>query len=114
MKEAGESVKKGMELTDEVAAVLTQILKMNEEVADLINQVSASSEEQSTTAEEISRNIDSISSVTRESVSGTTQMAHAAEDLSRLAENLQTMISQFKLKKDPEHRSQSKQLSRVL
>ncbi len=97
MKEAGKSVQAGMALTEEVARALVQIREMNVIVADLVNQVAATSEEQSSTAEQISKNIENISSVTHESAVGTGQIARAAEDLSRLTENLQILIGRFHL-----------------
>lgn len=99
MVEAGESVKHGMMLTEQVAAVLKEILDVNGHVADMVNQVAAASEEQSTAAEQISKNIENISSVTTQSAVGTQQIARAAEDLNRLTENLQNLIGQFNLEK---------------
>lgn len=97
MNEAGNLVKVGMDLTEEVAKVLVDILEMNERVAETVSQLAASSEEQSATAEEISKNIDSISSVIHESAAGTGQIAKAAEDLNRLTTNLQALIQHFHL-----------------
>ncbi len=97
MIEAGESVKHGMALTEEVANVLHEILEVNSKVSDMVNQVAAASEQQSTTAEEISKNIESISSVTHQSASSTQQIAKAAEDLNQLANRLQDLVEQFKL-----------------
>jgi len=97
MIEAGESVKHGMELTEQVAEVLNEILSVNAKVSDMVNQVAAASEEQSATAEQISKNIESISSVTQQSAAGTQQIAKAAEDLNHLTNNLQNLIERFKL-----------------
>ncbi len=97
MAEAGKSVQEGMLLTKQVAAVLAQILGVNDAVADLVNQVAASSEQQSATAEEISKNIDGINNVTQQSAAGTSQIARASEDLNRLTTNLQQLIGQFTL-----------------
>lgn len=98
MAEAGESVKSGMKLTEEVSVTLDEILEVNEKVSSLVNQVAAASEEQSATAEEISRNIESISSVTQESAAGTEQIARTAEDLNQLTNNMQSLVAKFKLK----------------
>ncbi len=98
MEEADKAVKSGIELTEEVAKVLSQILTVNNSVADLVNQVAATSEEQSATAEQISKNIENISSVSHESATGTSQIARAAEDLNRLTDNLESLVSKFKLK----------------
>ncbi|MDP4115434.1 MAG: methyl-accepting chemotaxis protein [Bacteroidota bacterium] len=97
---AKESVVAGMALTEQVAEVLNEILKVNAGAADMINQVAAASEEQSATAEQISRNIEGISSVTAQSAAGTQQIARAAEDLNQLTANLQNLIEQFKLDKN--------------
>ncbi len=97
MVEAGEVVRSGMELTEEVAKVLEQILVMNERVAETVIQLAASSEEQSATAEEISKNIETISTVVSESAAGTSQIARAAEDLNRLTDNLQSLVQRFRL-----------------
>ncbi|MDP4116907.1 MAG: methyl-accepting chemotaxis protein, partial [Bacteroidota bacterium] len=94
---AKESVVAGMELTEQVAVVLKEILEVNSKVSDMINQVAAASEEQSSTAEQISRNIEGISSVTQQSAAGTQQIARAAEDLNQLTNNLHDLVSQFKL-----------------
>jgi len=97
MNEAGESVKAGMALTEEVAKVLVEILEVNQKVSDMIDQVAAASEEQSSAAEQISKNIESISSVTQESAAGTQEIAKAAEDLNRLTDNLQKIVEKFKI-----------------
>ena len=99
MNIAKESVIVGMGLTEQVAEVLNEILKVNAGAADMINQVAAASEQQSATAEQISRNIEGISSVTAQSAAGTQQIARAAEDLNQLTANLQNLIEQFKLDK---------------
>jgi len=97
---AKQSVISGMELTEQVSEVLKEILLVNSKVADMINQVAAASEQQSSTAEQISRNIEGINSVTAESADGTEQIAHAAEDLNQLTNNLQNLIERFKLDKE--------------
>ena len=100
MIEAGESVKNGMKLNDELANALNEILQEAMKVIDEINQVAAASEEQSSASEEISRNIEAISSVTQQSAAGVQQIARAAEDLNRLTENLQNLVSNFKINQD--------------
>jgi len=97
MHEAGESVKYGMELTEQVAIVLNDIVNVNSIVSDMVDQVAAASEEQSATAEQISKNIESISSVTQQSAAGTQQIARAAEDLNQLTNDLQVLIEKFRL-----------------
>lgn len=97
MSEAGESVKVGLESTNQVEEVLQQIFESIQGVSGQIDQVAAASEEQSSASEQISKNVESINAVTQESASGIQQIARAAEDLNRLTNNLQELISQFKV-----------------
>lgn len=97
MAEAGESVKTGMKLTQEVEDVLKSILRSAKSTNTEIEQVAAASEEQSTAAEQISRNVESVNEVTNQSAAGVQQVAVAAEDLNRLTENLEELISRFKV-----------------
>ena len=98
MKDAKTLVERGMKLTEEVDIGLREILGSTERVATEIDQVAAASEEQSTAAEQISKNIEAISSVTNQTAAGNEQIARSAEDLNRLTENLQNLLSQFRIK----------------
>ena len=97
MVDAGRTVAEGIQLNDEVASVLQEILDASNKTSDMVNQVAAASEEQSSAAEEISRSIESINRVTQESAQGIQQVARAAEDLSRLTVNLQDLVGRFKI-----------------
>ena len=97
MNEGTKEVEVGKELAERAGGSLRQIIGSSDKVVDIITQVAAASEEQSSAAEQISKNIESISNVTHESASGTQQIARAAEDLNRLTDNLQNLISQFKV-----------------
>jgi methyl-accepting chemotaxis protein len=100
MGEAAEAVENGIKLNEDVEAALGKINESTNTVTSEIEQVAAASEQQSTAAEQISKNIEAISNVVHESASGTQQIAKAAEDLNRLTENLQNMISKFKISTD--------------
>ena len=97
MQKGTDEVEKGKQLAQKAGDSLKQIISGTEKVADIVSQVAAASEEQSATSEQISKNIESISNVTQESASGIQQIANAAEDLNRLTNNLQEMVSQFKV-----------------
>jgi methyl-accepting chemotaxis protein len=94
-------VEKGKALADQAGHSLEQIIISAREVEDMSIQVAAASEEQSATAEQISKNIDGINNVSRQSAEGVQQMARAAEDLNRLTNKLQEMVSTFKIDIDP-------------
>ncbi len=97
MNEGTKEVEVGKELAERAGSSLRQIIGASDRVVDIITQVAAASEEQSSAAEQISKNIESISNVTHESAAGTQQIARAAEDLNRLTDNLQNLVSQFKV-----------------
>ncbi len=92
-----KEVEKGKELANKAGDSLKSIIKGTNEVVDVVTQVAAASEEQSATSEQISKSIEGINSVTQESAIGVEQIARATVDLNRLTENLQTLISRFKL-----------------
>jgi methyl-accepting chemotaxis protein len=97
MKEGTKKVDEGIILADKAGTSLTEIVGISQKVGDMVSQIAAASEEQSSASEQISKNVEAISSVTNESATGTQQIARAAEDLNRLTENLQTLITKFKL-----------------
>jgi methyl-accepting chemotaxis protein len=100
MKLGTAEVEKGKVFADKAGEALLEIITGANEVAAIITQVATASNEQSDAAGEISKNIDAISSVTQESASGVQQIAHAAEDLNRLTNNLNNMVSRFTVSDD--------------
>ncbi len=100
MGEGTEEVEKGKLLADKAGESLTQIINGASDVVDIITRVAAASEEQSSASEEISKNIEAISSVTQQSSAGVQQIAKAAEDLSGLTNNLEQLVSRFKISND--------------
>jgi methyl-accepting chemotaxis protein len=104
-------VERGMTLTDQVSEVLEQILTSSSRVSEIIEQVASASEEQSSTAEQISQSIESINTVSQQSAASTSQIAATAEDLNRLTEGLQNMISVFKVTGEKMKSNHSKVLS---
>ncbi len=94
---------KGKSLAAKAGESLEQIITGSAAVVDSATQVAAASEEQSATAEQISKNIEAINNVTQESAAGVQQIAHAAEDLNRLTDNLQNLVSKFNI--DSERRN---------
>jgi len=97
MEEGTNEVERGKALANKAGDSLKKIVEGSQKVLDIVAQVAAASEQQSSTAEEISRNVEAISTVAQESAGGTQQIAHAAEDLSKLTLNLEELVSQFKL-----------------
>ncbi len=97
IQEGTEEVKKGKEMAYKAGDSLKQIIEASNKVVDDVNQVASASEEQSTVSEQISKSVESISNISNESAAGIQQVAKSAEDLSKLTENLQQLISNFKI-----------------
>ncbi|MBL7836037.1 MAG: HAMP domain-containing protein, partial [Bacteroidetes bacterium] len=97
MERGRVEVENGKKLADEAGNALQKIIHSATELVDLVTQVATASEEQSTTAEAISHSIEGISNVIHESTTGTQQIARASEDLNRLTDNLQNLITAFKV-----------------
>ena len=105
IKLGNDEVSRGMGEATKAGESMTKIVHSSNVVVEISTQVAAASEEQSATVEQISRSIEGINSVAHESAVGVQQVASAATDLSQLAENLQSLVSQFKLKGNPDTNS---------
>lgn len=78
------------EALDAITAVVNTIRQQNAQIA-------AAADEQSKTAEYINQNIVNISAISQETNAGAENVAAATEELARLAVNLQTAVSSFKI-----------------
>jgi len=97
IQQGADEVEKGKELAAKSGASMEDVVNSTDKVVDIVNQVATASEEQASVSEHISKNIESISEVTHQSAAGVQQIAKASEDLNRLTENLQGLISRFKI-----------------
>ncbi len=68
-------------------------------IKDMNTQIANAAEGQSSTAEEINRNIVNISSISHETAHSAEQTAQASEELARLAMQLQSQVSSFRVKR---------------
>lgn len=66
-------------------------------IHDMTTQIASAAEEQSAVAEEINRNIINIGHVVDQAASGMEETAGASDELTRLAEQLQSVVARFKL-----------------
>jgi methyl-accepting chemotaxis protein len=97
MENGKRDVDQGVELANEAGLSLKQIMEMVKVVTDMIQQIAAAAEQHSTAAEEISQNMDGIATITKETAAGVHESSSSAQDLSRVAAELQALIGQFKL-----------------
>ncbi len=76
---------------------LRHILDQVNDVAMQVNQIATAAEEQTATTSEISNNMQQITQVVQDTASGAHESATAANQLSGNAEELQRLVSQFKM-----------------
>jgi methyl-accepting chemotaxis protein len=97
MAQAKVAVKNGEQLTEGVGVVLSKIFDSTNSVAEEINQLAAASEEQSATAEQISKNLETINAVINQNSNGIQQIAGSSDQLRVITEQLNSLISAFKI-----------------
>jgi len=90
-------VSEGVTLAGNAGDSLREIVGGSGQVATMIQSIAAGAEEQSSAATEVSRSIEAINAISNESAEGVRQAAEAATQLSTKAEQLQALVSRFRL-----------------
>ena len=93
-------VDQGKERMLKTQLVLSEIVERVAKAMEMINQIAAATEEMSSGAEEISMNVETISTVVKQSASGADAISATAEMLNRQTNTLQSLLNQFTLKED--------------
>ena len=97
MEQGVRQVENGTNEAAKSGAALREILEQVNSVAMQVNQIATAAEEQTATTSEISNNMQQITEVVQDTASGAHQSATAASQLNGNAEELQRLVSQFKL-----------------
>ncbi|MBP6673592.1 MAG: methyl-accepting chemotaxis protein, partial [Bacteroidetes bacterium] len=97
MDEGTQKVSAGIKLADHAGDSLLEIMRISQSVTDKVTQIATASEHQTHASELISTSVERINAVTQQSVQGTAMIAHSVEALNHLTENLQDLLSKFKL-----------------
>ncbi|HBA87052.1 MAG TPA: hypothetical protein DCZ75_03425 [Geobacter sp.] len=97
MESGVESVEKGTVEAAKSGAALEEILQQIGSVALQVNQIATAAEEQTATTGEISSNIQNINEVVQDTSKNAQESAASALQLSRLAEEQQNLVGQFRL-----------------
>jgi methyl-accepting chemotaxis protein len=92
-----QEVEKGATLAERVGLSLKEMTETAEEAGEIVRQIAAAGSQQSSTSSDISQNVQAMSAITQETAQGTHQIARAAEDLNKLTQHLQELVSRFKL-----------------
>ena len=90
---ASDSVEQAAEAGTALDAIASAVTRIN----DMNTQIASASEEQSAVADEIDRNINNISQIATENATASEQTMAASEELAKLADELQTLASRFKV-----------------
>ena len=93
---AGQSVVTATELASTSGEALQEILDLVAKNSALIAGIATAAEEQSATSEEINRAVDEINIVVGETSQGMLQSSAAVQDLSRMAQELRTVMDKLK------------------
>jgi twitching motility protein PilJ len=97
MEKSTQGVVEGAKLSDAAGAALSEIRSVSNRLADLIQSISAATEQQATSANGVAQNIQNILTVTEQTQQGTQQTAESIRELSKLAEELKSSVSRFRV-----------------
>jgi methyl-accepting chemotaxis protein len=104
--EAGTAqVETGVKRASAAGASLTEIIHSAETVGEMVARIATAAGQQLSTAKTINSNVDQIARITQQTASGAHDSAHACQDLSRLAVDLQGLVGMFKLQENGSHAS---------
>jgi len=99
MEQGKEQANKGTEMAREAANSLDAIARAVTNINEMNTQIAAAAEEQTTVSEEINKSVVNISQISEQTANGAEQTTAASTDLSRLANDLQNLVGQFKIHK---------------
>jgi len=96
MQESSEHTQQSVTKIEAASGSLDNIVQIMQSITSMNLQVASASEEQSAIANEISGNMNSISEVSHSTEQGSQKIQQHSERLSDVADQLQTMLLQFK------------------
>ena len=97
MEEGVKGTQQGAQEAEQLETALQDILSRVADVTDQVNQIATAAEEQTATTSEISNNMQQITDVVHDTANGAHESAAAAKSLKDQAENLQQLVSRFKV-----------------
>jgi len=91
-EKAAESVENAQKAGNSLSTIFNAVTTIN----DMNNQIAAAAEEQATVSEGVNKNVIEIYDVSQQTKDGAEQTLVSSNELARLAEQLQTLVSKFK------------------
>ena len=89
---AVQNVGKATELANASGQALEEIVMLASSNSHVVSSIATAAEEQSATSEEINSSVDEINRITGETASGMVQSSEAVQELSRMAQELRTIM----------------------
>lgn len=97
MEKSTQGVVEGAKLSDAAGTALSDIRRVSNRLAELIQSISSATEQQANSANGVATNIQNILTVTEKTREGTRQTALSIRELSKLAEDLKSSVSRFRV-----------------
>ncbi|MEN2995179.1 MAG: methyl-accepting chemotaxis protein, partial [Thermodesulfovibrio sp.] len=100
MEDATKKVESGVQLSNESAKMLEQILSKAQELQSMIQQIASATEQMSSVTDHITQDIGKIAEVTKEITNTVEKTAKTAFDIRKLGKDLNVAIGIHKAKKE--------------
>ena len=97
MEDGTQKVGNGVMLANETSDALTRIQILVMQTAGMIQQIATAAEQQSTTTHQIAKDLEAVTQVGEETSAGAEESAKRSHELCGLAEDLQGIVSTFKV-----------------
>ncbi len=98
IQKSSDIAKKSVVNAEKSGQAFDVITRSINNISDMSTQSASASEEQSVTVEQINQNVVNVNRITKESVAGAEQTVESSQELVSLAEQLQKIVGQFKVK----------------
>jgi len=107
---SSRTVEEGVNIANNTAEALGEIVKSIASVTDLVSEIADASKAQSESTNQISEAIQQVDNVTQSNTANAEESAAAAEELSGQSESLKQMLKRFKLKASGHSNNQQKRI----
>jgi methyl-accepting chemotaxis protein len=97
-QEIGQVASSSVDLAERAGSLLDQMLPAINKTSDLVQEISAASNEQSTGLAQVNGAMSQMTKITQQNASASEELAATAEEMSGQAEQLQQLVSFFRLK----------------
>jgi len=97
MNAVAKKVETGVDLSGKAGQSLRVIVTSVDDLLGMVQQIASATDEMSATSEEINRDIEQIAAVSRETSASSEQTAQASGELSKLSNDLEEIVSRFRV-----------------